>query len=74
MRKLMLALGAAVMAVGLSASGLAANDALAAAGGGAAAVCLSEKSYYIDTRHPIVALSDSMGLDTNPGGSYIIIR
>ena len=39
-----------------------------------AAEGLSAKSYYIDTRHPIVALSDSMGLDTNPGGSYIIIR
>lgn len=34
----------------------------------------SEKSYFIDTRCPIVGMSESVGLETTPSGVVIIIR
>ena len=37
-------------------------------------VCVSEKSYFVDTRCPIVAMSGSGALDTNPAGMLIIFR
>jgi len=38
------------------------------------AVATSEKSYFIDTRQPIVALSDSARLTTFSGGVFIFVR
>jgi len=35
---------------------------------------LSEKSYFIDTRRPVVALSEAGRLDTNRAGVFIMIR
>ena len=35
---------------------------------------LSEKSYFIDTRCPIVGMSESCELDTTPSGLAIIFR
>jgi len=35
---------------------------------------ISEKSYFIDTRRPVVAMSAAGGLDTNPGESFILVR
>lgn len=39
-----------------------------------AMIAFSAKSYFVDTRQPIVALSDSSELDTNPSGLLIFIR
>ena len=34
----------------------------------------SEKSYFIDTRCPVVGMSESVGLETTPSGMFIIVR
>ena len=34
----------------------------------------SAKSYFVDTRRPVVALSDSVEMDTHPSGLCIIVR
>lgn len=34
----------------------------------------SEKSYFIDTRCPIVGMSESVEIETTPSGAVIIIR
>ena len=48
--------------------------ALTACTARAGTVALSGKSYFIDTRKPIVGMSDSARLNTTAVGMYIIVR
>ena len=48
--------------------------ALAACTALAGTVATSEKSYFIDTRKPIVGMSASIRLNTTAVGMYIIVR
>ena len=48
--------------------------ALTACTARAGTVATSEKSYFIDTRKPIVGMSTSSRLNTTAVGMYIIVR
>ena len=48
--------------------------ALAASPARAETVAVSGKSYFVDTRKPIVALSNSIRLSTTAVGMYILVR
>ena len=48
--------------------------ALAASPARAETVAVSGKSYFVDTRKPIVALSNPVRLNTTAVGMYILVR